>query len=596
MAERRLVWNLFPSYLLVTLAGIAGVSAFSASSLRETYMEQSRDDLRARVVFATEQFAQLLDHPLEPGDLDEIAKRVGTDAGTRVTVLRPDGTVLADTAGDVSQMESHAGRPEVIAALRGEIADSIRYSTTVQEGMLYVAAPIERSGAVVAVVRLAVPMTGLDRAIRDLRNRVFIAAGLFAGLAALVNWWVSKRLVRPIEQLTRDAQRFAQGERYTPLPQHSTRELHQLSDAMTHMAEELEIRIEHALEEKAEREAVLRSMVEGVVAVDRSKRVLNINRAASVLLGVDLQAALGRRLPEVVRNAPLNDLVDATLAGQASVDAEFELHRDRHQFIQARSAVLRRANNEAIGAVIVLNDVTRIKQLEQVRKDFVSNVSHELKTPLTTVKGFVETLQDGAIDNPDDARRFLGIIGKHVNRLNAILEDLLTLSRLEQGEGESPQSMLEVGAIAGPIREAVQVCSSAAEEKRITIRTECPGDLLVQMNAPLIEQCVVNLLDNAIKYSEPGKAISVTVARQDGSVEIAVSDQGSGIPSEHLGRLFERFYRVDQARSRSLGGTGLGLSIVRHIVELHDGTISVESELGEGSTFRIMLPAAPSPR
>lgn len=592
MADRRLVWQLFPSYLLVTLAGIVGVSIFASESLRQSYLDQSRADLRARSVFAAAQFGQLLRRGATAAQLEEAAKSVGLDSATRITVIAPNGTVIADTAHDAETMETHANRPEVIGAFRDEITDSVRYSTTVRQELMYVAAPIRQDGEILAAVRLSVPMTGFENAIRELRGRVFLAGALFAGLAALVNWWVSKRLVRPIERLTDDAKRYARGERQMPLPRHSGLELQELSDAMTNMAEELEVRIQNALEEKSEREAVLRSMVEGVIAVDQDKRVLNINRAACALLGIEAQSAIGRHLAEVVRNAALNDLLENTLAGEGATDTEFSLHRNEKQFIQARAAILRRANNEPMGAVVVLNDVTRLKRLEQVRKDFVSNVSHELKTPLTSIKGFVETLLDGAVNDPEDARRFLDIIGKHVDRLNAIIEDLLTLSRLEQGEGATPQSMLEVGPLAGPVKEALQVVQLAAKDKRIVIEASCPSDVYVQMNAPLIEQCVVNLLDNAIKYSDAGKTVTLSVTRRNGSVVIDVADQGVGIPSEHLARLFERFYRVDQARSRSLGGTGLGLSIVRHIVELHGGSIEVESELGKGSTFRISLPSA----
>lgn len=594
MADRRLVWQLFPSYLLVTWAGILGVSIFAAQSLRESYLEQSRADLRARAAIATAHFGEMLQRGAEPSALDDTAERIGEASGTRITVLRADGTVLADTSHDPQSMESHADRPEVVGALEGRVSDSIRYSTTVEQMLMYVAAPIERDGEVEAVVRLSVPMTGFERAVGAVRTQVFLAAAVFAGLAALVNWWVSKKIVRPIERLTDDAKRFASGEHRVPAP-HATRELHELSDAVTEMAQQLEERIQRAREEKSEREAVLSSMVEGVIAVDLDKRVLNVNPAASALLSIDAQAAAGRRLSEVVRNAALHDLVDDTLSERGPSDTEFDLQRDTNRHIQARGTMLRRASNEPIGAVVVLNDVTRLKKLEQVRKDFVSNVSHELKTPLTSIKGFVETLLDGALEKPEDGRRFLEIIGKQVDRLSAIIEDLLILSRLEQDEETAPESMLEAASVAGPVEEAVQVCARAAQEKRIEIETTAPAGLYANLNAPLMEQCIVNLLDNAIKYSEPGGKVRVSVLREGDMIGIAVADQGAGISSEHLDRLFERFYRVDRARSRSVGGTGLGLSIVRHIVELHGGTIGVQSELGKGSTFRIALPAVPAP-
>jgi two-component system phosphate regulon sensor histidine kinase PhoR len=222
-------------------------------------------------------------------------------------------------------------------------------------------------------------------------------------------------------------------------------------------------------------------------------------------------------------------------------------------------------------------------------------VTHELKTPLTSIKGFVETLANGAIDDTEDALRFLGIISKHVDRLNAIIDDLLTLSRIEQEASPDSEVVLAPGTVAEPIRDAVQLCSVAAGEKGISINVDCPEDIAVVMNAALVEQCVVNLLDNAVKYSDAGGEVDIVVREQpDGMVSISVRDRGAGISSEHLGRLFERFYRVDKARSRGLGGTGLGLSIVRHIVDLHGGAVDVQSELGSGSTFRILLRAVPA--
>ncbi|MBP7828751.1 MAG: PAS domain-containing protein [Kiritimatiellae bacterium] len=353
-----------------------------------------------------------------------------------------------------------------------------------------------------------------------------------------------------------------------------------------HLAERLE-----ALErQRNEQEAVFASMVEGVIALDAEQRVINLNPAAARLLRVSLDKALNRPLAELVRNADLQKLAADAAAASQPVEGDITLFNGKDRHLQIHATRLRDAGGRGLGALIVLNDVTRLRRLEDVRRDFVANVSHELKTPITSIKGFVETLQDGAIKNEDEARRFLEILARQADRLNAIIEDLLQLSRIEE-EADRQAIRLEEQELGPTLRSAMECCQYKADARQMTMELDCAPGLRARINAPLLEQAVINLLDNAIKYSPPGSPVLVEGRREGDEVVIRVSDRGPGIPAEHQPRLFERFYRVDKARSRQLGGTGLGLAIVKHIAQAHGGSVSVESAPGQGSVFSLRLPA-----
>jgi len=330
-------------------------------------------------------------------------------------------------------------------------------------------------------------------------------------------------------------------------------------------------------------------MVEGVIAVDSRSRVISLNRAAASLLGLDPAFVIQRRIIEVVENPDLQWFITRSLAASGPIEGEITLQGEKPRFLQAHGTTLKDPHGKAFGVLIVVHDVTRLRQLEKARRDFVANVSHELKTPITSIRGFVETLlEGGAISDPEHAEKFLGIIGRQADRLGAIIEDLLSLSRIEQ-ETEQGKIHLVGGRIKGILNAALQVCSTRAEEKQISVNLSCPEDLRARVNAPLLEQAVVNLIDNAVKYSEAGSSVQIEAGQKNGQVVIKVTDQGAGIPKEHLSRLFERFYRVDASRSRKMGGTGLGLAIVKHIAQAHGGKVDVTSTPGQGSTFSIFL-------
>ena len=317
---------------------------------------------------------------------------------------------------------------------------------------------------------------------------------------------------------------------------------------------------------------------------------MTFNQAAVRLTGIDFESNPNAHLREVAPNTPLAQFVVQILNSAKPKESEFGNLSQSGRILQVHGSVLRDVQGKGIGAVVVFNDVTRLRRLEQVRRDFVANVSHELRTPITSIKGFVETLLDGALNSPEDARRFLEIVAKQSDRLNAILGDLLTLSHIEEGE-EKKSIDVEVMGIRDTLEAAMELCSKKASAKNIRVSLECESAIKACINPSLLEQAVANLIDNAIKYS-PADSDVVVRAAQEEEVMIQVEDRGCGVAAEHLPRLFERFYRADKARSRALGGTGLGLSIVNHVITAHGGRVTVESTPNVGSTFSIYLPAA----
>jgi two-component system phosphate regulon sensor histidine kinase PhoR len=355
------------------------------------------------------------------------------------------------------------------------------------------------------------------------------------------------------------------------------------------MAAQLDRRIKTVISQRNELETVLSSMMEGVIAVNNEERIIRMNEAAAGFFDCDPEICQGRDLQEVIRNSALQQFVRTALSSREPKEDDIIVHLNGESTLNLKSSPLLDANKESTGTLVVFNDVTQLRRLENMRRDFVANVSHEIKTPLTAIKGFVETLHRGNVDDPEEARRFLGIIQKHADRLSSIVEDLLSLSRIEQ-EDEGKIIKLEEGYVNDVFQSAMQICRSKAEEKNITIRPVCDEPIFAKFDTTLLEQAVVNLLDNAIKYSEPKSTILLKAQRNNSEIRISVEDQGIGIAKKYLPRLFERFYRVDKARSRNLGGTGLGLAIVKHIAQAHSGRITVESTLGVGSVFTIHLP------
>ncbi len=586
MARKRLVWQLFPFFLLVTLLTLLAVTWYATWSWRQFYLKGTARDLEARARLVEAQLGGKL--ALDSSRLDKLCKDLGKLTSTRLTVILPSGLVLGDSEKDPARMDNHGDRPEFQEAMKGKVGVISRYSFTLGQSMLYVAIPLKDQGRVVGVVRAALPMTAIDQALRTLYLQVALGSLAIALLVAVLSFFISRRLSHPLEELKRGARRFAQGDLGRKLPIQGSDELASLAEALNHMASQLEDRLQSLRRQGQEQEAILSSMVEGVLALDNEGRLITLNRAAAQMLGLSPEARPNLSLPEVVSNPELKWFVTRTLSTSEPIEGEIPLKNGDKRTLQARGTSLRDFQGMVMGTLIVFHDVTQLRRLEQARRDFVANVSHELKTPITSIKGFVETLLAGALRETENAENFLRIIAQQTDRLNAIIDDLLSLSRIEQ-EAERGQIFLMEEKVKGVLEAALHVCESQAREKDLALELTCPDDLWARLNAPLLEQALVNLIDNAIKFSSPGSTIHLEAERAGLEVVIQVKDQGCGIPPEHLPRIFERFYRVDAGRSRKLGGTGLGMAIVKHIAQAHGGRVAVASRPGQGSTFSLHL-------
>ena len=472
------------------------------------------------------------------------------------------------------------------AARGGGVTSRSRYDSGSGRRSLEVALPIPSSPS--SVILVTADAADADRQLAEWQRTLLLGCLAVTAVAAAILYALARQLARPVVGLRAAAARLASGDVSADPPATDVAEFADIAAALVRLREQL---VERGLtigRQDTQQEAVLGSMIEGVLAIDGRRCILGINRAAADLLDVEAEQAAGKPLQDVIRNPDLRRFALTAIDCREPVEDDLLLRGIRDRTIRLRGTALRDASGDG-GAVIVLNDVTEVQRLENVRRDFVANVSHELKTPVASIKGFVETLLDGALDDRNDARRFLGIVARQADRLAAIIEDLLALSRIEQSE-TSGKLPLDPQPLAGILVTASDDCRPRAVERSIRLEVDCPPDLIVTVNGPLLEQAVINLVDNAIKYSEAGKAVWLSADNDATGPAIRVRDEGCGIAAEHLPRLFERFYRVDKARSRVLGGTGLGLSIVKHIVQAHAGTIVVESTPGVGTTFTIRLP------
>ena len=586
--SKKLIWQIFPSFLLITLLSLLAVSWYASSSMRHFFLDQTANDLEVRAILLEQQIIAYLS-PLEAPSVDAVCKAMGRQSATRYTVILPSGEVIGDSRETPRQMDNHASRPEITRALTGATGQSIRYSNTLLQSMMYVARPIKKNDRIMAVIRASIPTTFIERELKSIRLKIAVGGLLIALLAAGISLLISRRITRPIVAMKKSAGHFADGDFSHRMSAPDSEEMAGLAEALNQMAAQLDNRIKTIINQRNELETVLSSMREGVVAFDNKERIMSMNQAAAVLFECDPVQSQDRSIQEVVRNLPLQQFIRKAISGRVPREDDIVLYHNGEKILNLKSSQLLDAGREQIGTLVVINDVTQLRRLENMRKDFVANVSHEIKTPLTAIKGFVETLHRGGVDTPEETKRFLGIIQKHVDRLSSIIDDLLSLSRIEQ-EDERQAIQFESRPILEVFRSAVQICRSTAEEKGIGINLSCEEGLEAFIDPTLLEQAVVNLLDNAVKYSEPHSAVHLKASTTDSEFQISVEDQGIGIAKKHLPRLFERFYRVDKARSRKLGGTGLGLAIVKHIAHAHGGQVTVESTPGKGSAFTIHLP------
>jgi two-component system, OmpR family, phosphate regulon sensor histidine kinase PhoR len=591
----RLFWRLGLTYVALLVAILIAVDLYSSRVIRSQAIRLANSELTSLLNVAETRPPQASD----PDDLRKWTEWMAK-SGARVSIIDSNGRVLADSAADATKMENHANRPEVQQAMAEGRGQAVHHSVTLNRELVYQAVRYQGAGGQSIVIRLAVPLSEIDLSVTELRRRLLIASIVMLLIGAIASLGFARMFAARIERLKDFSQRIAEGNFHPLLREGPRDELSDLADSMNQTAARLDLEIRMLSGERNRSSAILRSMVEGVAVIDAEERLVFYNRAFSEIFGVQASTADGRPLIEAVRNAELVGLIRKALRGEEGLQSDISLGIVQMQNFSATAApvkALETANgNEAdgtakpSGAVVVLHDVTELRRLERVRQDFVANVSHEFKTPLTAIQGFAETLLGGALDDPTNNRRFLDIIRKHAMRLARLTNDLLKLARIEAGK-------LEVEFFPVGLMELIEGCAETtlfkASRKQITLEIEVPPNLPpVRGDASLLRDVLQNLLDNAIQYTPECGHIHVTAETRGREAVITVSDTGIGIPASDRERIFERFYRVDAARSREAGGTGLGLSIAKHIVEAHGGRLWVESVIGEGSKFFFSIPVA----
>ncbi|MGB9488204.1 MAG: ATP-binding protein, partial [Terriglobia bacterium] len=485
-------------------------------------------------------------------------------------------------------MENHAGRPEIQAAYQNRTGSAIRRSSTLGRDLCYLAIPLQYQGRSGYVLRLALPLENLDDAIAAVRWRILTASLIAILVALFIAFFLSRPFTRRIGRLRAFAEglvksNFAEG----PLPD-ADDELGALTRSLNSTASQLRELVERLSLESARREAILTSMVEGVLAVDQDLRITFYNASFARTVGARAEIPERSPLVDVVRDPVLREILSRVVTTGETLKQRLQLPAAEGRAFEVQAAPLRVAGGR--GAIAILHDITDLERLERVRKDFVANVSHELRTPLTAIRGYTETLLEGALEDRENNRKFLEIIKTHAIRLNSIASDLLALSELESGKPTAEQARVSVRAA---MEAALRTVETEAHGRGVKLIRGQVEEVTVLGERVHLEQALVNLLDNAVKFNRPDGEVRVEVTRtKDDEVSVTIADNGIGIPSADLPRLFERFYRVDKARSREVGGTGLGLSIVKHIVERMHGRVTVESQLGKGSVFTVLFPCA----
>ncbi len=590
---RRIRQRLLLSFLAVVVAAILGLALVSGLVLRGTFLDRLELDMARQA----RELAVVLDAQtglgsrlaLDPQALETLARESARAAEVRFTIIAHDGRVLADSDEDPAAMENHATRPEVVTALSGGEGLSRRYSTTVGTEMLYVAVPLSESSAPWSrgVLRIAVPSSRIDPLLRSV-----LALPLWVGLVLLApalgfTYLLSRSMTRPIEHLRSMAVAVSRGDLTYRVGAMRNDELGELGEALNDMAGQLEERMGQLVAEREQIAEILAVMGDGVLVLDDCGTVARANKTAATLLDTTVATLEGRAIVHVAREFPALALAERTFHAGIPIEEYLELPGARTMWVQA--VPLRESIGRGRYVLILFRDETARARVDRMRRDFVSNVSHELKTPLAGLSLLATTLQHAVDEDPAEARRFARRLSDEISQLTNLVNDLLTLSRLEEtaaAQGPPPEPV-DLGRLT---REAAEAMAEQAASRGLSLAVSAARTVFVAGHAVELETALRNLLDNAVRYTDPGGHVDVDVHVEDGWAVLVVRDDGLGIPRSDQPRIFERFYRVDKARSRETGGTGLGLSIVRHVVERHRGSVNVESTLGVGSTFTVRLP------
>jgi len=578
-------------FIIISAIILLGVFFYLSNNLKGYTYNRIKSNVSKQIALCKSYLSDIPLKDIASYDLDEIADKIGRDLDLRVTIIGLDGTVYGDSELDgdhLRRVENHLYRPEVQQALQSGIGESRRFSTTIKEDFLYIASVFDKNDTRM-IIRLSIPLSEIEQLLNRLEHTLGFSLLAAFILAVLVSYLASYFISRPLKEISWASQDIAHGNYSKKISLSSNDEIGDLVSAFNYMSEQVKARIEEVNESKSRLEAVFLSMFEGVMVVDVSGSILLINKALKTLLRIE-ENPLERKPIEVIRNLQIQEIVDNTLhSNNGLISQEISTLLPEEKVLLVHATPIKK-EGKTEGAVLVFHDVTNLRKLEKVRQDFVANVSHELRTPISSIKGYAETLLEGALKDKENAKDFLKIILSDSNRLATLIDDLLNLSKVESGKLAMETKPYKLLPLAEKV---VASLKGQIDNKSIVIKMNIPKDIPdILADETRIKQVLLNLIDNAIKYNHPNGEISITACEINNFIKVDITDTGIGISDKDLPRLFERFYRVDKARSRELGGTGLGLSIVKHIISAHHGEVSVESILGQGSTFSFTIPKA----
>jgi len=577
---RSVQWRIAVPFVLLIL-GVMGVLAFYlVGSVREAQIDNLRTRLEAEAGLIAEASLPIFSN--QERNLDDLSKTLGERIESRVTIIARDGTVLGDSQENPLTMENHDTRPEVADALETGLGESIRFSTTIGQRLMYIAVPIANQEQVFGVARVALPMTDVEAAVSMVTSNIIVATVIASGAAVLAAVFIARSTTQPIKEVTRAAKRIVSGELGKKIDVFTRDESGELAKAFNEMSSHLKRTMSEISDERNKLSVILSSLADGIVITDDEGTIALTNPAAEKLFRFKKDRALGRKFIEVIRDYEIDDLLGLSLGTKCEQTTQLELGiPGRFLRVIALPLTIERQT----GALVLFQDLTALRNLQTMRRELVGNISHELRTPLTTIKAIVETLKGGAIGDQKLAGEFLTGIDSEVDRMTQIVAELTELSRIETGKAELNLEKTDLNLL---IKEVMVQLNPYTERQGIIMATDFAHLPPIDIDRERIRQVITNLIHNAIKFSHRGGEVEVSTRLEGAYVLVSVTDTGIGISDKDLPHVFERFYKAD--RSRSGGGTGLGLAIAKHIVKAHGGDISVRSKEGEGSVFSFSLP------
>jgi two-component system phosphate regulon sensor histidine kinase PhoR len=578
---RRIQWRITISFVLVVVVGMGVLGAYLVNSTRNSQLGNLRTQLENEARVTAE--ASLPLFLVQDSDLDALAKKLGNEIDARVTLIAVNGTVLGDSYEDPATMENHATRPEVVDALASGLGESTRYSTTLGEQMMYVAVPVTNQATNMGVARVALPLVAVAGSVNRVTLIIILAIIVTAALVIVAAVLIGRRTTRPLREVTEASQRIAAGQFDQRIPVRSKDETGQLAQAFNDMSSNLDGLVRDISEERTKLQTVLASMADGVIMTDVEGNIVLANRTSERLFNFRGEDVITRPLIEAVHDHEADEILKLCLSTGQTQTGQFESAVSK-RFLRAIAVPI--IEGKLAGALLLLQDLTEVRNLQTMRRELVGNISHELRTPIAGIKAMVETLRDGAIDDEEAAKDFLTRIDGEIDHLSQMVTELTELSRIETGRAELRLSPVNLNVL---VEEVVTQLSMLAQRQQVTITTDLSADLpMIKADHDRIRQTLTNLGHNAIKFNHPGGTVTVSTRADAESVAVSVTDTGIGISKEDLPHVFERFYKVDKARPR--GGSGLGLAIAKHVVQAHGGRIWAQSEEGKGSTFSFSLP------